>query len=84
MVYAWEMQVEHVIDIIVQITGAMLAIGCALNGAYIVVYSGVEGGSRVIPEVILRVVGFIAGLYLAIYSLTFTYTLARFFTTPIF
>ena len=80
----WFQQMFLLIDVIVKLTGALLAVGCSLNGLYIVIYSGVEGGSRVIPEVILRVVGFIAGLLIAWMSKVITAKFTGMFITPIF
>jgi hypothetical protein len=81
---AWNLAILRIVDVMVILAGALLAVGCSLNGLYIVIYAGVEGGSRVIPEVILRVVGFIAGLLIAWMAPTITAKLAILFLTPIF
>jgi hypothetical protein len=81
---SWGDQIEQIVDFIVKTAGAFMAIGFTLNGAHIVIHSGVSGGSRVIPEVIMRGIGMIAGFLLAMLSKQITATFFSAFKSPIF
>ena len=72
-------QFARVIVIIVQLAGVIVTCGFAWNFTQIILHAGIEGGSRIIPEVAFRVVGIVFGFLIAAYASQIVHSL-----TPIF
>jgi hypothetical protein len=80
----WADQIWQIVDFIVKTAGAFMAIGFTLNGAHIIIHSGVSGGSKAISDVIMRAIGMIAGFLLVLLSRQITAEFYSAFMKPIF
>ena len=78
----WQHTVYDLIDVIVKIAGCFMAIGFTWSGLDIVIHSGL-GGSRIVPEVVLRALGLMFGFLMVFYSKEITHVFTESFLAPL-
>jgi hypothetical protein len=77
-------QITRVIVIIVQLAAVILTCGFAWNFTQIILHAGIEGGSRIIPEVAFRVVGIVFGFLITANASKIVHSLSPIFLGKLF